>query len=123
MSEPPAIAQAARAHRAIRLIVLANFLLVGLFLILDRVGGSIVDSALRTAGLDNAVAWSVQVWIAGSTLFTTGLFAWALHKKRGGGSPSGRASRSLTLDGALLVAWWLTLTALCAYGFMLGMAG
>ena len=111
-----------REHRVIRMIVVANFSLVGLCLVLDRVGGTMVDSGLRNIGLDNAVAWSLELWILGSTLLATGLFARATLRKSSVTTLEAGRKRG-TSDGKLLLSWWLTLLALCAYGFMLGRQG
>ncbi|HET9180463.1 MAG TPA: hypothetical protein VFQ24_19090 [Terriglobia bacterium] len=108
---------------AARVIVIVDFLLVTLALLLDRLGGREIDSALRRAGLDNFVAACLQMWFVASTVAATGFFAWAVHKGRRAGAVSDRISRSLVIDGALLLAWWLVALGACAYAFMLGMAG
>jgi hypothetical protein len=123
MSDAESYMQGFAPCKATRILVVVNFLLLGLFLLLDKVGGGAVDSSLRRAGLDSAVALALQVWIVSSTLLATGLFVWGLSNKRRSVSSPGAAPRSFTLDGALLLTWWLTLAALCTYGFLLGMAG
>lgn len=108
---------------ACRVIVVANFLLVAMALLLDRVGGRELDSALRRGGLDKFVAVCLQMWLMASTVAATGFFAWSLRKGRRSERRSDRKSRSLAIDASLLLAWWLVAICACAYAFMLGMAG
>ncbi|MFB3922569.1 MAG: hypothetical protein ACE145_12660 [Terriglobia bacterium] len=117
MSDTIAIQRGRAGRSRVRVIVLGNFLLLGLFLALDNVGGRQVDAALRRIGLDKAVAWCIQLWMAGSTVFATGLFAHQLRNK------DRRLPGSLAVDGTLLLAWCLVIVALFVYGFTLGMAG
>jgi len=107
---------------AARVIVLANFLLIALGVVLDRVGGRAVDSALRDAGMDSVLALSLQLWLASSTLLATAFFAWSLRSRREGGPEGLRARRSLVIDGALVLMWWVTVLSACVYGHILGLA-
>lgn len=106
-----------------RVIVAVNFLLIATGLVLDRVGGTTADLALRRAGVDTVVALSLQLWLASSTLLATGFFVSSLFRRRQAGTDLARLRRKLMMDGALLLLWWLTVLGACAYAFMLGMAG
>ena len=111
---------AACSRAIVRAILSANFFLFVLFMIptthhwVDR--GFL---ALRSVHLEDAVGRSIQVWILGSTIIATGLFGVVLWKNRGAELPIS----SIRSDGILLLAWWIVLLGVCAYGFMLGMGG
>ncbi len=111
------------SRKAIRLISLLNLVLFGLFVV--PVAHRWVDRgflSLRAIHLEDAVGWSLQVWIFGSTALATVLFGRAVWKKRRTvfvGAPSA----PLKAEGMLLAAWWIALLGLCVYGFMLGMGG
>jgi hypothetical protein len=104
----------------VRALLCANFLLFALFVIptthhwVDR--GFL---ALRSVNMEDAVGRSIQVWILGSTIIATGLFGLVLWKNRRAELPIS----SIRSDGILLLAWWIALLGVCAYGFMLGMGG
>ena len=61
----------------------------------------------------------IQVWVVTSTIIATALFGYMLWKAHRAGLPV----RLLQFEGILLLAWWVTLLALCAFGFMMGMGG
>jgi hypothetical protein len=90
--------------------------------VLSRLGGNAVDRFLRNAGLDSAAAFSLQLWIATSTLFATVLFTRRIFKKSPGSGLSDQVPQAVLVDGLLLLAWWITLIGMFMYAFMLGMA-
>jgi hypothetical protein len=121
MSGPRLTTQVAGPSKALRLILLINFLLVAAWL--GPLGSERLYRALRSAGLAGTEVLLEQIWIIASTLVATALFIRELigrSRRRAGGE---RASRSLAIDGVLLFAWWATLIGICGYAFMLGMAG
>jgi hypothetical protein len=104
----------------VRTILYANFFLFALFVIptthhwVDR--GFLVLKAIH---LEDAVGRSMQLWIVASTIIATVLFGLGIRKNRRAEGPT----RSMRFDGILLLAWWVALLGVCAYGFMLGMGG
>ncbi len=108
------------SRRAMRLILLLNFVLFGLFVIptahrwIDR--GFL---AARAIHLEELAGRSLQVWILGSTALATTLF-WRMVWKKRKAMSAGISSPELSLEGTLLLAWWLALLGACVYGFMLG---
>ena len=80
-----------------------------------------LDLALRKAGVANLITLSLQVWVVGSTILATVLFARSLVKKSDAGSA--KLSSPMTLDWVLLLTWWALLVLLCLYAFMAGMGG
>jgi hypothetical protein len=61
----------------------------------------------------------MQVWIVASTIIATALFIRMVWKNHRATVPI----TSVRFEGILLLTWWFLLVGLCAYGFMLGMAG
>jgi hypothetical protein len=119
MNIPDSVWTIRRGPKLIRIVLIANF-----FVLLALMGPGMsheLDLALRRARVENLIGRSLQVWIVGSTMFTTALFASILWKKKGT-SPDALAP-NLKFEGALLLAWWLALVGILAYGFMLGMGG
>lgn len=111
------------SRKTMRLILLINFLLFGLFVV--PVTNHWIDKglwALRSINLEDPVGWSLQIWLVGSTLVATALFGRMLWKKRRVTSAE-VPSASLRFEGILLLAWWLVVLGASAYGFMLGMGG
>jgi hypothetical protein len=109
-----------RAVISIRVIVIANFVLM---LILIGPGSSHrLDLTLRRLGVENFVGRILQLWIIGSSLFVTALFVAMVWKNRRTEETDIPRQR-LRLEGMLVIAWWLVLVVVCAYGFILGMGG
>ena len=108
------------SRRIVRLILSLNFVLFVLFVVpqghhwVDR-----VFLALRSIHLEDAVGRSMQVWIVASTIIATALFIRMVWKNHRATVPI----TSVRFEGILLLTWWFLLVGLCAYGFMLGMAG
>jgi hypothetical protein len=103
----------------IRIIVIANFVLM---LILIGPGSSHrLDLTLRRLGVEDLLGRALQLWIIGSTLFVTALFVAMVWKNRR--TETDIPKQRLRLEGMLVIAWWLVLVVVCAYGFMLGMGG
>jgi hypothetical protein len=75
--------------------------------------------AHRESAPVNAVLASIQVSVVTSTIIATALFALMLWKTHRAALPV----RSVQFEGILLLAWWLTLLALCAYAYVMGMGG
>ncbi len=104
----------------VRAILYANFCLFALFVIpttrhwVDR-----EFLALRSVNLEEVVGRSMQAWIVASTITATVLFGLVLRKNR----RAELSIPSIRLDGILLLAWWIALLGVCAYGFVLGMGG
>lgn len=105
--------------RLIRVLTIANFSVMLLLIGLGR--SHELDLALRRLGLEDVIGRSLQVWFVGATLLATTLFVGVLWKKSRLG-PSDTQLRIKT-EAILLSAWWLTLLALLAFGYMLGMGG
>src|SRR5580700_8241576 len=111
------------SRRSIRLILSINFLLFGLLIVppahrwADR-----RLLPLRAAGLEELVAWSVQLWLVGSTVLATALFGRMVWGKKGEAS-AGAGTLPLRVEGILLLTWWIVVICACAYGFALGMGG
>lgn len=113
--------KSARRWSASRLLVLGNLFLFLIYSAVYMYDG--VYTKLRVTNLADPIAWGVYLWIAGTTLFATGLFLRDLIRAwRGSGELQAR-STSLAVDAALLVVWWVALLAVIAYAFMLGMGG
>jgi hypothetical protein len=109
-----------KGARLIRILIGVNFVLM---LALIGPGRSHeLDLVLRRIGLEDLIGRSLQVWIVGSTILTTALFAGIAWKKRRM-KPSETPLPRIRVEGMLLLAWWVTLLGLLAYGFMLGMGG
>jgi hypothetical protein len=108
-----------RGPRLLRVVLIANFLV--LLALIGPGRSRELDLALRRSGAEDLIGRSLQVSIVGSTMFTTALFAVILRKKKK--TPSGALRPKLKIEGALLIAWWIALVGLFAYGFMLGMGG
>src|SRR4029079_13621772 len=58
-------------------------------------------------------------WVVASTIVATVLFGFMLGKAH----RAGLSVRSLRFEGILLLAWWVTILAACAFAFMIGMGG
>ena len=103
----------------VRVLLIANF---AVMLALIGPGRSHeLDLVLRREGLEDLIGRSIQVWIVGSTVIATTLFL-ILAWKRTKMEPSDTLPR-IRFEGTLLVAWWVALLGVLAYGFMLGMGG
>ena len=102
----------------LKILIAINF--VVLLVMISPVGTSHeFYKAHRESALLGAVLRSIQVGVVTSTIIATVSFALMPWKARRAGLPV----RSVRFEGILLLAWWLTLLALCAYGFMMGMGG
>jgi hypothetical protein len=113
--------QAAGSSKALRLILLINFLLVAAWF--GPLGSERLYRALRSTGLASTEVLLEQVWVIASTLAATALFLREFigrSRRKAGGE---RAPRSLAVDAVLLLVWWATLLGICGYAFVLGMAG
>jgi hypothetical protein len=108
---------------AMRIILLINFTLLGLFVIppahrwVDR-----LFLAMRAIHSEQLAGRSLQIWILGSTVLATALFGWMVWKQRKA-MFAGISSPQLSFEGILLLPWWVVLLGICAYGFALGMGG
>jgi len=109
-------------RHTVKILITINVLILVFFLVCDMAGLKIVDSALKAFGLDKAVAWGVQFWIVCSTLVATAVFLWELVKNSDAEGRVHRTRGAVTLDGVMLLVWWIMLVALCVYAFALGMA-
>lgn len=121
MSGPRLTTRVAGSSRALRLILLINFLLVAAWL--GPLGSERLYRALRSAGLAGTEVLLEQVWVVASTLTATALFIREIIGRSRRKASGERASKSLAIDGVLLFVWWATLLGICGYAFMLGMAG
>ena len=119
MNDARPYAGSGRAHKAIRGIALTNFGLVAICIL--PATRNLMEQIFRALSPYPLLPWLFDLWIVGSTLFASALFAWELRKRGSGGIPAGHASRMIAVDGLILVAWWATLLVICAYAFMLGM--
>jgi hypothetical protein len=110
-------------RKTVRLITLFNLFVFLLFVVPPA--HHWVDQqflALRSIHLEEPVGLSLQIWLAMSTLVVTGLLARMIWQRRRSNVPS-LLERSLKLETALVVAWWLAVIGACACGFMIGMGG
>jgi len=109
---------ARRDGNLLKILLAINFVI--LLVMISPVGTSReFYKAQRGSALLDAVLRSIQIWVVASTFIATALFALMLWKTHRAALPL----RSVRFEGILLLAWWLTLVALCAYFFMMGMAG
>lgn len=108
-----------RGPKLVRIILIVNFLI--LLLLVGPGRSRELDLAMRRAGMEDLIGHSMQVWIVGSTIFSTGLFVGILWKRKR--MPPEVPTTKVRVEGSLLVLWWLALIGLMAYGFMLGMGG
>lgn len=98
----------------VRVLLIANF---AVMLVLIGPGRSHeLDLALRRAGLEGLIGRSIQVWIVGSTVIATTLFLILAWKRK-------KILPRIRFEGMLLIAWWVALLGVLAYGFMLGLGG
>jgi hypothetical protein len=113
----------AKGLNTIRVIVLTNFLLLAAVIWpLNSRDEAKVLAALRATGIGDLIIGALQLWVAGSTLFATGLFLRRTLRKSD--SPTVEGTRKPWVsDGKLLLSWWMTLLAICFYAFMLGRSG
>lgn len=108
-----------RGPTLIKVIVILNFLILVAALGPGR--SHQFDLVLRRAAIEDLIGYSMMVWILGSTIFVSALFALMLWKKTR--MPSGAVTVKLKLEGFLVLLWWVTILGFMAYGFMLGMGG
>ncbi len=100
----------------VRVTTLLDFFLA--LLIVVPVAHRSVDRglhALRGLGLEDLVGWAIPIWILGSTILATLLYVWILWRQ-----PKVLSSARLSLEGKLIIAWWITLSTLVIYGYSLG---
>jgi hypothetical protein len=110
-----------KAAMLIRFLVIVNF---ALLLVLVGPGRSHeLDLALRRAGVEDLIGRLFQIWIVSSTILATAVFAFLVWRRRRRTPPSEAAFPRIRVEGVLLLAWWGTILAFLAYGFMLGMGG
>ena len=104
----------------VRIPIIVNFVL---FVLLISPLGRDRDlyKAMRDSGLAASIARAAQAWVIGATLFATAAFF--LRKIRKSNPVAGQATTSTTLDGILLVSWWLVIILACVYAFVLGTGG
>lgn len=109
-----------RAANLVRVLIAMNFVL---FLLLIGPAGRNRElyKAIREAGFAPLITTALPLWVAGTTLFVTALFFWRVIKKSDG--VRGQTSKNGTLDGVLLLVWWIVLIVACLYAFMMGMGG
>ena len=109
---------ARRGATLVRIPIIINFVI--LLLLISPVGTSHeFYKANRESDWLQAVLTSIQVWVVTSTIIATLLFAFMLWKTY----RAGLLVRSVRFEGILLLAWWLTILAACAFAFMMGMGG
>ncbi|PYY12397.1 MAG: hypothetical protein DMG69_01310 [Acidobacteria bacterium] len=102
----------------LRVLIGINFAI--LLIMISPVGTSReFYKATRNSAFADEVFRSIQVWVVASTLIATILFGRILWKLR----RAALAIAAVRFEAILLLAWWLTLLLLGAYGFMLGMGG
>ena len=111
---------ARRGVTLIRIIVIGNFVLM--LILIGPGSGHRLDLTLRRLGVEDLLGRALQLWIIGSTLFVTALFVAMVWKNRRTEETDIPRQR-LRLEGMLVIAWWLVLVVVCAYGFILGMGG
>jgi hypothetical protein len=99
---------AGREATLLRILIAINF--VVLLVMISPVGTSHEFYKAHRGSALLAVLRSIQVWVVASTIIATALFALMLWRTGRAGLPV----RSVRLEGILLLAWWLTLLALCA---------
>ncbi len=104
--------------KLIRILIAINFALF--VLLISPVGSSRhLYETIRAAGFAALVTTAVPLWVGGTTVVATALFFWQEIKKRTEVQPP----RQVTLNGVLLLAWWIVFILDCLYAFMMGHGG
>lgn len=109
-----------KAATLIRTLVIANFLLM--LILIGPASSHNLDLTLRSLGVQELIGRTLQLWLAGSTLLLTGLFIRIVWKNRRIAEVDLPKQR-FRIEGMLVIAWWVTILVIMAYGFMLGMGG
>ncbi len=120
MNEAHATTRGAGSPKAIRAIVLTNFILVAICVV--PATRNIMEQVFRALEPYPFLPWFFDFWIVASTLVATGLFLRGTLKKSTSTASAG-TRKPLVSDGQLLFSWWMTLLAICFYAFMLGRSG
>jgi len=124
MNTAAGVAPSGKGLTATRIITLINFLVLCLIVWpLNAKEEEKVLNVLRRTGTGDLVLGALQVWVVASTLIATVLLLRRIVGRSRGVRPLHAASKGLVVDTVLLVAWWVVLVGMCAYAFMLGMAG
>jgi hypothetical protein len=101
----------------VRILITINFVL---FLVLISPLGRSRElyRAIRDAGFGALATTGLPVWFALTTLIATALHFWRKVRKQ---DVVEQPLPKRTLDGVLLLAWWIVLVVACLYAFMVGM--
>ena len=94
------------------------------FLLAAISGVYVVDplyNRLKGAGLADIISWVTLLIVFGSTLFATIVFLQGALRKPSAAVVGTR--RAMISDGVLLLSWWVVLSGLCIYGYLLGLGG
>ena len=103
----------------IRIPIAINFVL--LLVLISPVGRSReLYTTMRNAGFAPLITM-LDYWIVGTTLIATVLFFW--RRMRKSHVVVGEPRKKATLDGVLLLVWWIVVILVCLYAFSLGMGG
>lgn len=103
----------------VRILITINFVL--LLLLISPIGRSRdLYRHMRGAGFGFLATTGLPLWFALTTLIATALHFWRKVKQEDGVK---QPLPKRTLDGVLLLAWWIALLVTCLYAFMMGMGG
>jgi hypothetical protein len=107
-----------------RMITLINFLILGLIVwpLSAKTEHRILD-LLRRTGASDLLSGGLRLWVVGSTILATALLVRRIVKRFRGVLQPRDTQKDLAVDAVLLGFWWTVLLVMCAYAFMLGMAG
>ena len=98
--------------------------MINFFLLLLLIGpgrSHKLDLLLRKTGLADVITVALQRWFVGATFLATAVFVWGQFKTSD--RETQEATKTKTLDGAMLLGWWIALVAMCLYAYMMGMGG
>jgi hypothetical protein len=103
-----------------RFVLIANFIVMACLIGPGSSHAFYVD--LKRSGLAVAFVTSVQVWLVGSTVIATLLFARRVWIRKFTKFPEGTSAFS-SLDLALFIAWWSVVVVLFMYALSMGAGG
>jgi len=103
----------------VRVPIIINFVL--LLLLIGPGSSHKLYLALKKGGFADLIVHALQIWVTGATFFATAIFVWRRFKKSD--LQAQQPAKGATLDGVLLLGWWIVLILVCLYAFNLDMGG
>jgi|SRR5579872_6436340 len=102
-----------------RILITINFVLF--LLLISPLGRSReLYRLIRGSGFGALATTGLPLWFALTTLIATALYFWRKVRKQ---DVAEQRLSKRTIDGVLLLAWWIVLVVGCLYAFMMGMGG